>query len=128
MKNKFADHKTSAMLREMGFDELCMGGYEDETLKASMIRTIKNSDYENREVLCAPLWQETKDWLWEKHEIWIYPIRWISEKGEFDYRLMEKKEWILTLKPFNSFDSPVIAEVEAIKRVVEYLHQQLKTK
>ena len=72
MKKQFVTYEVALKLKELGFDEECLGyfGIQNE-LK---IEISYNSDPNliRRNFISAPLWQQVIDWFREKHNIYIY--------------------------------------------------------
>lgn len=147
MKDQRADYKTSKMLKELGFDEECFGFFvkpfrNDDRIDFLYNYTKQgilfkhNSDSETKNwndpncKCSAPLWQQVKQWLWEKHDIFIEVVD-VSTQDEsihsdkmigiieFEYAVKIKEEYI----EVNQTDSPITAEIEGIKKAVQYLYE-----
>ena len=72
MKEQFVTYKTSLKLKELGFDEECLGYYEiesNELVTHSWGRHPNKSSW----TINAPFWQQVIDCLREKYKIDIYP-------------------------------------------------------
>lgn len=80
---QFVPYKQAKELKELGFDEECIGYYKDSKLSTSTNRSLesgyfdcKNSEktiLEFYQLNCfAPLWQQAFDWFREKYEYDIY--------------------------------------------------------
>ena len=65
---QFVPYKQAEQLKELGFDEDCLGYYEDSKLQISQVEYIELDD--NFYVL-APLYQQTFDWFREKYKLMI---------------------------------------------------------
>jgi hypothetical protein len=70
-----------------------------------------------------PTWQQVKQWLWEKHNIYIEIGETIREK--FHYHIYKKRETDRnTIWTDAMFTSPVTAEINGIKKAIEHLREQ----
>lgn len=68
MEKEFVTYEIAAKLKELGFDEKCMGMFgpnKEFFIDESSWRYGKISN----EVLIRPLWQQAIDWLREKHNL-----------------------------------------------------------
>lgn len=119
MKEQFATHEVSKQLKGLDFDEECLQVYD-----ARMDRII----------LRSPLWSQVKQWLFNKHQIYISAVGMDLSKttettGGWYCELHQlggiKRETYLFdgIKVCGYFDSPVTAEIEGIKKAVEYLYK-----
>ena len=68
MKNEFVTYEQAAALRDLGFNETCLGCYiyEVETLTWKLNYTIYNNDI--RWVIAAPLKQQVFEFFREKYQ------------------------------------------------------------
>lgn len=108
---QFADHPTSQMVKELGFNERC---YE----------------YGSEGLFGYPSWWQIKQFLWEKYKFTVCVD--INRDKEChccvrDYNMeiiipsdILSENW----KP-KFFDSPIEAERDAIRKAVKHLHEQL---
>ncbi len=78
MKKQLVTIEIANKLKELGFDEHCIGWYhpndpEPELSLEMVLYTSKGVNKDN--FTHAPLWQQAIDWLREKHEIeiWMEP-------------------------------------------------------
>ncbi len=70
MDKEFIPHQQSLELKELGFDEVCMGGYdlEDNSLYIGYISDY-GIQYNPEYYIPAPLYQQAFRWFREKHNI-----------------------------------------------------------
>lgn len=117
MKEPFADYKTSERLKELGFDDKVMGYHLN---KVDGVYITAYERVEQHRSIKAPLWQEIKQWLWEKHGI---AVSWRREDGDecFNYKLYGDVE---INRSDEIFESPITAEIEGIKKAIEYLYNE----
>lgn len=94
MKNEFIPYEQALELKELGFDELCMAGYDKDFIGKLYIGfstddgVLFNTEY----YIPAPLYQQAFRWLHEKLEVkGIMPII------DLDYRLQMLKNLIKKL-------------------------------
>lgn len=69
MNKEFIPYKQALKLKELGFDEPCLGYYTGDkmhfVLKPLMLRVNELESY----VVTAPLWQQAFDWFREEHNM-----------------------------------------------------------
>jgi hypothetical protein len=113
------------MLKRLGFDEECYGffvkmkdGWDVMELKC---RNEKHA-------ITAPLWQQVEAWLWEKHEVAIFPAVAITEEGDKKPFYWSEIGLDIEREDPEMFNSPITAKIEGIKSAVKHLHNQLKQK
>ncbi len=74
MKKLFATYEVSKLMSEIGFDENCIGYYDNQK-RFDLSDPISNSTYQSysscKGYFAAPLLQQATDWLEEKHQIFI---------------------------------------------------------
>lgn len=135
MKDNFADYETSKMLKELGFDEPCLGHYwtDHREVEVRLYREHEgiqqsNSKIENNfpPTFTAPLWQEVEKWLWDKHKI-VIQVTDISSRidgyneYEFETTIIDEHGFIDYMA---SLTSPIDAKINGIKNAVKHLHTQ----
>lgn len=125
MKEQFVPYETSKMLKELGFDEPCFGlyGIHGEfrySHEAVQLYRPKNSDL----TICttAPLWQQVKQWLFDRQS----KVRIDVARSQGEYFVGVFKEGLHLFSIDAQFNSPITAEIEGIKKAVEYLHEKIK--
>ncbi len=130
MKEQFADYETSKMLKELGMEEVCFASIDSE----SIIHPLQIDDYQellfeqeisaynDKPCVPSPLWQQVKQWLWDKHKI-ILEVDEV-ENGKI-YCSVSKLNESYLFETEVSF-SPITAEIEGIKAAVKYLHPHPK--
>src|SRR3990167_9921599 len=111
MKNLFVDYETSKMLRELGFKENCLRWFHNEYHEATSDYIFLQ--YEQDEHFCyAPIWQQAKEWLWEKHKIRIDVLsHGVFPDCDFLSTILLKEETLVQ----TVFQTPIEAEIEGIK-------------
>lgn len=82
MEKEFVTYEIALKLKELGFDEYCLGFYT--TWKELLFYVNDKESYirDKKQILCdAPLWQQTIDWLWKEHKILVFPY-WVPDKTQ----------------------------------------------
>jgi hypothetical protein len=130
MKKEFVPHELALTLKEKGFDEPCLRGYNSaytENNKPVLHDFVygelqTNTMYEkcrlaDVNVCTAPLWQQVIDWLREKHSIDVM-IRQITLDGTAYYKIT-KIETDDKIKGYSNFcKSTYEAKEKAIKQAL----------
>lgn len=84
MKNEFIPYEQALELKELGFDELCMAGYDKDFIGKLYIgfSTDDGALFNTEYYILAPIYQQAFRWLHEKLNMkGIMPIT------DLDYRL-----------------------------------------
>mgnify|MGYP003582866589 CR=1 FL=1 len=118
MKKEFIPYKYALELKELGFDEICLGYYfNGNTFSISMNNTMftKNSIVNNRpdNVITAPLWQQAFDWFREKYNLHYIIYKNINIDG-YDFCRVTTDG--ITNKNTYSYEE---ARLECLKKLIE---------
>ena len=65
MKEQFIPYTQALELKDLGFDEECLGSYNDRQLPYFQIQG------QSINTVLAPLWQQAFDWFREKHNLYF---------------------------------------------------------
>jgi hypothetical protein len=90
MKEEFVTYDQALALKELGFDEDCLGRWlaitewEEPTGEIKLQLGVKVEDYDKNQCL-APLKQQVFRWFREKHDLWFRPD-YYDEMREYDYQ------------------------------------------
>lgn len=131
MKKQFVTHEIALKLKQLGFDENCFGyynklgilkylgqpeplGYDIEEMCNSMI----NSNYYS-----APLWQQTIDWLREKHNISISVVHYGIYGHAFSINFIDNRNFSINPE-YNNMTYPKARE-QAILKTLDLLNNDL---
>lgn len=135
MDQHFLDFEDSKMLRILGFNQLC---YDAFILSTGEKRNPSSFDHAadfNHVVYidsCSrPTYGQVKIWLWEKHKMVVCVD--INRNKENHCCIRNETMDIIipadilseNWKP-DFYDSPITAEIEAIKKVIQELYKQKK--
>lgn len=130
IKEQFVTYEIALALKELGFDEPCIGFYYlfNEEIR-SLISTISNtnSSWENG-YISMPLWQQCIDWFREEYKINIlivpvfscYQMK-ISKYNEIEDDNIEVDIDCLDFKDFTSYNE---CRYEAILKAIELCKNQ----
>ena len=150
MKNThkpYVDFETAKMLKKIGYDGDSAYYYMPDPNKSKPLNTIDKFYVQNAKhqvlkdsrtvedlykegyfqlTIQAPLWSEVKEWLWTKKDTFVFVVReWInSAEGKFNYIIYIKKIRPTHLCP--QFESPIITEIEGIKKALELICKKKK--
>ena len=81
LKDQFVTYEIALKLKELGFDEDCLGYYnsfnklEIDRYLHPMLKEYSipnNNQFINTIIIACPLWQQVIDWFKERHDIHIY--------------------------------------------------------
>ena len=124
MKEQFVTYEIAFALKELGFDERCLGHFDIQSKVLYVGDTEMNVSVLSEILLPAPLWQQVIDWFREKHKIDIYPEPTYS-LTEYSFKVItvhgksKKQEyWDGMGKTYNTYqEAREAAILEAIKIV-----------
>jgi hypothetical protein len=130
IEKEFVSYEIASQLKEIGFDEECMGWYNPDLMVAA--KNIKQQDL-HWEYYLAPLWQQVIDWFREEYGLEIAITSWenniIPGRSEsISYILYSGANFkynIYKYNPWHIFDSKYIfntyhkAREQAILKAIE---------
>lgn len=131
MEKDFTPYEQALSLKELGFDESCLGYYTGDTmhfvLRPLMLRANELESY----VVTAPLYQQAFRWFREKHNLDIviqkmyrWSLNYNPKETFYTYQLFnftldrESEEYILedTALAYKTHEE---AELECLKKLIE---------
>ena len=113
IESKYVTHKQAKLLKEKGFD------IKTDFKYASNGR-LCNKVYDFDDWCCAPEQWQVIEWLWLKHNIWIYTRHF--ETFPFSSYVLQKGESMIGFNDDNKgFDSPQAAYSAAFDYVLKNL-------
>lgn len=120
MTQEFVPYQEALELKELEFDEPCLGLYHDDCM-FSVSPCIAHEQY-YRQVCMAPLYSQAFKWFREKHEL-MSEIVWMSAlptHNTFSARIKssEKTEY---MEECNSYEE---AELACLRKLIELVKQQ----
>jgi len=124
MKKEFIPYEQALALKELGFDEECLGHYHN----AELIYHIHTNNEMQRFRYASPLYQQTFRWFREKHNLFheIQIDRTTEPKFCFDvfqyehfgnYKEIRIGEWYL-------YRTQEEAELECLKELIEIVKEK----
>jgi hypothetical protein len=136
MENEFVPFEIALALKELGFNENCVGFYSDEhqlrpvsqKSHKSYSRIIRNISLRNDAKCTAPLYQQVFRWFRDKYKLEASIQRMPPEvygKGKGDIKNYLVYIWAELLNPRGqttlNFDTYEEAELECLKKLIEII-------
>jgi hypothetical protein len=124
MKNEFVPYDIALAMKELGFDEVCLGFYDDISKQFFTVRTDGWSKKVNENASRAPLYQQAFRWFREKYG--LHPIidsKWKNLKWEYDIISLEKYESICSNVDRYNFETPEEAQDACLRKLIEIVNQ-----
>jgi len=131
MEEQFVSYEIALQLKELGFDENCLVGYQTvyggkhELLmpvnKYCHLKYYKKSAPCNEHVIQAPIWQQVIDWFREEHFIDISIVNTYRESGFEHYKyIIYKCNDTLIESSYKQYKN---TREQAILKAIEYIKQ-----
>jgi hypothetical protein len=118
MEKQFVPYDLALKLKEKGFNEKCLGYYQNNELIITNI-TFYEIEKHNLGIL-APLWQQVIDWLRIKYTIDLF-VRQITKDGRAYFKIT-KIDTEDKIKGYSNFyDTVNIALNKAIERALTFI-------
>jgi len=117
MKNQFVTYEIALALKELGFNEACLGAYYPEP-DSELIpcKWYNNNNHRLNPKIAAPLWQQAIDYLREKHNLHV-EIRYLDSVAKYGYiltKILENDE-IEEEYYFDYYEAREVATFKAIE-------------
>lgn len=111
MNKEFVLYEQALELKELGFDEECLGFYDYYTKGIPLMIYDSQSDCGGQP---APLYQQAFRWFREKYELssWIYN----SYMDKYFYTVLENGKIVKANEPSTTYEE---AELACLKRLIE---------
>ena len=125
MKNEFIPYEQALVLKELGFDEPCFGGYysNQDNVNLWFFKEAKNSDRDERVregFATAPTYSQAFRWFREKYGLCLV-IKPISDtRFDLGYSLLKNG---LTIRSYTTYEK---AELACLKKLIELSNQTTK--
>jgi hypothetical protein len=117
MNKEFAPYEPSLALKELGFDEPCLGYYiELRNPVEGLLKIGLDNDY-----LQAPLYQQAFRWFREKHKLSGIPQYFTG--GFYCYTINDMKDTEKSNKLFTEFETYEEAELACLKKLIKIVKQ-----
>ncbi len=125
MNKEFVPYEESLELKELGFDEPCLFGYnqDDENklltvpqLSSYEINSGKNSDVSKINKVTAPLYQQVFRWFRENHGLWQIVMQNTDKDWTYDILPIIG---ITDYRLFDVFDTYEEAELHCLKKLIK---------
>ena len=119
MKTEFIPYEQSLELKELGFDEPCIGNYyhtKELKIYGGDLLKIKNSDMGT---VTAPLFRQVFKWFREKFELHSFiDCKWKNLGWEYELVDLNKMEKISCIGNYG-YKTPEEAELECLIKLIE---------
>jgi hypothetical protein len=122
MKNEFVSYEVALELKQLGFDEECLGKFYYNHLEIG--GNWRNDDFkEDPDIfISAPLYQQVFRWFREKHNLYAVIIPTITMYWTF--KTMTVVEGIVEVPPYthvdvNDYPTYEEAELACLKKLIE---------
>ena len=119
MKNEFVPYEQSLELKELGFDEPCIGNYyhtKELKIYGGDLLKIKNSDMGT---VTAPLFRQVFKWFREKFELHSFiDCKWKNLGWEYELVDLNKMEKISCIGNYG-YKTPEEAELACLNKLIE---------
>jgi hypothetical protein len=119
MKKEFIPYEQALALKELGFDEPCVGYYENDVL---ILCYDSKQDYELLLNCAAPLYQQAFRWFREKYRLDGKPEYFLNDWYCFIINDMKGEDNSRRL--FTEFPSYEEAELECLKKLIEIVKEK----
>ena len=125
MEKDFVTYNEALALKELGFDEPCLGYYTGDkmhfVLRPLMLRANELESY----VVTAPLYQQAFRWFREKHGYFSSPMQSTKPSGiEYDWLITkeidESRIFVKTVGYFTTYEE---AELECLKKLIKIVNE-----
>jgi hypothetical protein len=120
MNKEFIPYQQALELKELGFDEICMGGYdlEDNSLYIGYVSN-DGIQYNPEYYTPSPLYQQAFRWFREKYQLYA----WVKIEYEYGtitptYYITGKRQDDIPGGPFNTCEE---AELACLKKLIEII-------
>ena len=130
MESLFCPYEQALELKELGFDEPCLGFYVP-LLDGTKEFELMKFESQGKKVVLAPLWQQALRWFREKHNLEASIQRMPPEvygKGKGDIKNYLLYIWAENLNPRGQqtlhFDTYEEAEFECLVKLIEIAKEQ----
>jgi hypothetical protein len=124
MNKEFLPHEQSRALKELGFDEPCIGYYVGRDIEVftsnNVIQPPYKPEMDSKIWFRAPLYQQAFRWFREKYGLSSY-VRLINLQGK-SYWKIDKVETEDKIKGYSSFENSYEgSELECLKKLIELI-------
>ena len=124
MKKYFVNYNQALALKELGFDEPCLGVYAEGSKQLIINNTIRNwnDQLKNGNTTSAPLRSQVFEWFRKNHS--IHSIVSYYGKGQWNIEILDYKGNELIQIEDNTFWSYEEAESACIDKLIAVCHDK----
>jgi uncharacterized protein (DUF2461 family) len=113
MNNVFVSYEVASELKELGFDEPCLGTWNFRT--KDFYYNGQPSKFSSEDVIRLPLYQQVFTWFREKYKLpsWVYT----SDNEKFYYGILRDTRFLIDgNKPYETYEK---AELACLLKLIE---------
>jgi hypothetical protein len=123
MEKEFVPYEQSLELKELGFDEPCLGFYNKEDRPNLGYCTNSFQDDTTLEIKCtAPLYQQAFRWFREKYKLSGTPHYFTN--GFYCYTINDMKNNKKSNRLFTEFETYEEAELACLRKLIEIIKNE----
>jgi len=122
MEKEFIPYEQAFALKELGFDEPCLGYYTGDkmhlVIRPLMLRANELESY----VATAPLYQQAFRWFREKYSLYSHVRESLAFDNTLEFVTQINGSYVnhgIEDKPINRFETYEEAELECLKKLIE---------
>jgi hypothetical protein len=130
MNKEFIPYQQAKELKELGFDEECLGWYPKDTAALSLHGVFigKPSSGSYKLLVYAPTFSQAFHWLLDKHHLYGVVIPTVTM--DWTFKTMTVAQGMVEVPPYNHVDacdysSREEAELACLKKLIEIVKQKL---
>ncbi len=135
MKKEFIPYEQALALKELGFDELCLGRYDPLKVLVTISKPNNNSYYKGSvpSFISAPLYQQAFRWFREKYNLHSEPYTIDMGAIEYCFQIRDLYSEKYVYDNFvgaggsyhGTFFTPEEAELECLKKLIEITNEKI---
>jgi hypothetical protein len=128
MEKEFVPYELALRMKQLGFDEPCLGFYNKEDRPNLGYCTNSFQDDTTLEIKCtAPLYQQAFRWLLDKH--YLYGIVLPTLTMNWTFKTMTVVEGMVEVPPYihvdtNDYSTREDAELACLEKLIEIVEQK----
>jgi len=128
MEKEFVTYELALKMKQLGFDEPCLGFYNKEDRPNLGYCTNSFQDDTTLEIKCtAPLYQQAFRWLLDKH--YLYGIVLPTLTMNWTFKTMTVVEGMVEVPPYihvdaNDYSTREDAELACLEKLIEIVEQK----
>ena len=122
MEKEFIAYEQALALKELGFDEECLGWYVSKTSQTLEIELVKQENL-LRDAIIAPLYQQAFRWFREKYGLHPH-ICYLDEFEVWHYDIYKLAHGLWIKPKIRQKDTYEEVELECLKKLIEIVKKK----